>query len=74
MHDGKIDLENQDTTRCTEYKVDNGRLYVLKAYSKALRRFVIMAVWYPMDGRTDKWQLYFSTDEMQDASERSSFI
>ena len=26
-----------------EYKVDNGRLYGLKAYSKALRRFVILA-------------------------------
>ena len=73
LHDGKIDFENLDTTRCTEYKVDNGRLYGLKAYSKALRRFVILAVWYPMDGRTDKWQLYFSTDEMQDAKEVLDF-
>ena len=54
LHDGKIDFENLNTTRCTEYKVDKGRLYGLKAYSKALRRFVILAVWYPMDGRTDK--------------------
>lgn len=73
LHDGKIDFENLDTTRCTEYKVDKGRLYGLKAYSKALRRFVILAVWYPMDGRTDKWQLYFSTDEMQDAKEVLDF-
>lgn len=57
LHDGKIDFENQDTTRCTEYKVDKGRLYGLKAYSKALRRFVSLAMWYPMDGRTDKWLL-----------------
>ena len=27
----------------------------------------------PMDGRTDKWQLYFSTDEMQDAKEVLDF-
>ena len=73
LHDGKIDFENLDTTRCTEYKVDKGRLYGLKAYSKALKRSVILAVWYPMDGRTDKWQLYFSTDEMQDAKEVLDF-
>lgn len=24
LHDGKIDFENLDTTRCTEYKVDKG--------------------------------------------------
>lgn len=61
-YDGKIDFENLDTTRCTAYKVDKGRLYGLKAYSKALKRLVSLAVWYPMYGRTDKWQLYFSTE------------
>ncbi len=63
LHDGKIDFENLDISRCTEYTVNKGRLYGLKAYSKALRRIVSLAVWYPMEGRTDKWQLYFSTDE-----------
>ena len=33
----------------------------------------LRAVWYPMDRRTDKWQLYFSTDEMQDAKEVLDF-
>lgn len=67
LYDGKIDFENLDITRCTEYKVNKGKLYGLKAYSKALKRFVSLAVWYPMDGRTDKWQLYFSTNEIQNA-------
>ncbi len=26
-----------------------------------------LAVWYPMNRRTDKWQLYFSTDEIENA-------
>lgn len=63
LSDGKINFENLDTTRCTEYKVSKGRLYGLKAYSKSLRRFVTLTVWYPMDNRTDKWQLYFSLNE-----------
>lgn len=67
LYDGKIDFENLDITKCTEYKVNKGKLYGLKAYSKALKRFVGLAVWYPMDGRTDKWQLYFSTNEIQNA-------
>ena len=45
----------------------------LKAYSKALKRFVSLAVWYPMDGRTDKWQLYFSTNEIQNAQDVLDF-
>ena len=73
LHDGKIDFENLDITRCTEYKVNKGKLYGLKAYSKALKRFVSLAVWYPMDGRTDKWQLYFSTDETQNAQDVLDF-
>ena len=28
-----------------------------------------LAIWYPMDGRTDKWQLYFSTDDSMDGRE-----
>lgn len=55
LYGGKIDFENPDFTRCTEYKVNKGILYGLKAYSKTPKRFVSLAVWYPMDGRTDKW-------------------
>ena len=73
LYDGKIDFENLDITRCTGYKVNKGKLYGLKAYSKALKRFVSLAVWYPMDGRTDKWQLYFSTDETQNAQDVLDF-
>ena len=74
LYDGKIDLKNLDITRCTDYKVNKGKLYgLLKAYSKALKRFVSLAVWYPMDGRTDKWQLYFSTNEIQNAQDVLDF-
>lgn len=66
LYDGKIDFENLDITRCTEYKVNKGKLYGLKAYSKALKRFA-------MDGRTDKWQLYFSTNEIQNAQDVLDF-
>ena len=51
--------------------MNKGKLYGLKAYSKALRRFVSLAV--PMDGRTDKWQLYFSTNEIQNALDVPDF-
>ena len=67
LYDGKTDFSRLDTSRCTEYEVDNGKLYGLKAYSKALKRMVSLAVWYPDGDRTDKWQLYFSTDQTQSA-------
>ena len=43
--------------------MDKGRLFGLKAYSKALKRIVKIAVWYPDEESADKWQIYFSTDE-----------
>lgn len=67
LYVGKISFENLDITRCTEYKVNKGKLYGLKAYFKALKSFVSLAVWYPIDGGTDKWLLYFSTDVIQSA-------
>lgn len=39
------------------------RLIGLKAYAKSLKRFIKVAVWYPIEGKMDKWQIYFSTDE-----------
>ena len=63
LYDGKIDFANLDPTRCVELHVDNGRLFGLKAYSKSLKRFIKVAIWYPIEGRMDKWQIYFSTDE-----------
>ncbi len=67
--DGRIDFANLDLTRCKEYKVTKGRLYGLRVYAKALKRYVSLAIWYPMDGRTDKWQLYFSTHDSMDGRE-----
>lgn len=65
-YDGKIDFAHLDLTRCTEYIADKGKLYGLKVYAKALKRFVSLAVWYPDDETTYKWQLYFSTDDSMD--------
>ena len=67
QYDGSIDLSRLDTSRCTEYEADKGKLYGLKAWSKAPRRMVSLAVWYPDEDSTDKWQLYFSTDQNQSA-------
>ena len=47
--------------------MNKGKLYGLRVYAKALKRYVSLSVWYPMDGRTDKWQLYFSTFDSMDA-------
>ena len=46
-------------SRVKEYEVNKGKLYGLRVYAKALKRYVSLAIWYPMDGRTDKWQLYY---------------
>ena len=67
--DGRIDFANLDLTRCKEYEVNKGKLYGLRVYAKALKRYVSLAIWYPMDERTDKWQLYFSTDDSMDGRE-----
>ena len=56
--DGRIDFAKLDLTRCKEYEVNKGKLYGLRVYAKALKRYVSLAIWYPMDGRTDKWQLF----------------
>ncbi len=67
--DGRIDFANLDLTRCKEYEVNKGKLYGLRVYAQALKRYVSLAIWYPMDERTDKWQLYFSTDDSMDGRE-----
>lgn len=67
--DGKINFANLDLGRCKEYEVNKGKLYGLRAYAKALKRYISLSVWYPIDGRTDKRQIYFSTDDSMDGSE-----
>lgn len=47
LYDGTIDFSSLDISRCTEHKVDKGKLYGLKAWSKAMRRMISLAVWYP---------------------------
>ena len=61
LYDGKINFENLDLSRCEKLIVDKGDLYCLKAYSKSLKRFVKLVVWYPNDGKSNR-QLYFSTN------------
>lgn len=56
LYDGHIDFSRLDTSRCTEHETDKGKLYGLTVWSKALKRMVSLAVWYPDEGRTDKWQ------------------
>ena len=46
--DGRIDFANLDLTRCKEYEVNKGKLYGLRVYAKALKRYVSLAIWYPM--------------------------
>jgi len=60
---GRPGLCQLDLIWCKEYEVNKGKLYGLRVYAKVLKRYVSLAVWYPMDGRTGKWQLYFSTDD-----------
>ena len=43
--------------------MDKGRLLDLKAYSKSLKRFINVVVWYPNEEDKSKWQIYFSTDD-----------
>ena len=65
LYDGPIDFSQLDTSRCTEHEADKGKLYGLKAWSKALKRMVSLAVWYPDEDRSEKWQPHFSTDQNQ---------
>lgn len=68
-YDGAVDFEHLDLSRCCEFAIDKGKLYGLRAYSKALKRFVSLAIWYQNENQTSKWQIYFSTDEIMNAKE-----
>ena len=61
--DGKVDFGRIDFARCEETEVDKGRLLGLRAYSKSLKRFIKVAVWYPDEDDMTRWQIYFSTDD-----------
>lgn len=53
-YNGKIDFVNLDLTHRTEYEVNKGKLYGLRVYAKALKKFFSLSIWHPMDGRRDK--------------------
>ena len=44
--DGRIDFAKLDLTRCKEYEVNKGKLYGLRVYAKALKRYVSLTIWY----------------------------
>ena len=46
-YDGKVDFSSLDLPRCEEAEVDKGRLFGLITYSKSLKSFIKVAVWYP---------------------------
>ena len=56
--DGRIDFANLDLTRCKE-QGEQRKIYGLRVYALKLSKGMFPCIWYPMDGRTDKWQLYF---------------
>ena len=60
---GKIDFSNLDISRCEEVAANKRRLFGLKSYSKSLKRFIKVVVWYPVEDDMTKWQIYFNTYE-----------
>lgn len=61
--DGKIDFGCLDLAKCEEIEGDKGRLFGLRAYSKSLKLFIKVAVWYPDEDDMTRWQIYCSIDD-----------
>lgn len=55
----KIDFGNLDLSRCECLDTDDGKVYVIKAYSQAMKRNIKIVVHYP---KTGGHKIYFSTD------------
>lgn len=55
----KIDFDNLDLSRCECLDTDDGKVYVIKAYSQAMKRNIKIVVHYP---KTGGHKIYFSTD------------
>ena len=60
-YDRKVDFSALNLSRCEEIGIDKGCLFGLKAYSKSLKRFIKVTVWYPNEEDITTWQIYFST-------------
>ena len=56
---GKIDFDNLDSSHCECLDTDEGKVYVIKAYSQAMKRNIKIVVHYPKAGGH---KIYFSTD------------
>ena len=55
----KIDFDNIDASRCECLETNDGKVYVMKAYAKAMKRNIKIVVHYPKAGGH---KIYFSTD------------
>lgn len=55
----KIDFDNLDLSRCECLDTDDGKVYVIKAYSQAMKRNIKIVVHYH---KTGGHKIYFSTD------------
>ena len=55
----RIDLDNPNLQHCETLDVEGGKAYVIKAYSKAMKRNIKIVLHYPESGRH---KIYFSTD------------
>lgn len=55
----KIDFDNLDLSRCECLDTDDGKVYVIKAYSQAMKRNIKIVVHYT---KTGGHKIYFSTD------------
>ncbi len=50
-YDGKIDFANLDLSRCAQYEVSKEKLYGLRVYAKALKRYAGITNWQSTDFR-----------------------
>lgn len=66
----KIDFENLDLSRCKGLDVNEGKAYVIKAYSKNMKRNIKIVVHYPQAGGR---KIYFSTDIDMDGKDIIEF-
>lgn len=62
QYDGKIDFKHPHWSRMQKLDIalDQGELYSMVAYCRALKQQVCLVIWFSKDKK--KWKLYFSTD------------
>ena len=66
----RIDFENLDLSRCEGLDVNEGKAYVIKAYSKNMERNIRTVVHHPQAGGR---KIYFSTDIDMDGKDIIEF-